>query len=357
MRAAESSAWPAMNASRSAPVQQSDATPPPRTGPEHRRGERLTTRMRRRTSPGELRRRPRAAGRDRRAWRAGRRAGGRGGISASPRTPSASLGVPDGGGRARRASRLHEPRGRGRAAGPRARATPQQPGARPGPRRGPAAPGDPAPCRRDPARRGRRGRSGGVLLRDPGPRPCDPSRFASAAAARRWGRTSSAATRLRRRASGRPASGELSSWRRRTRIDAWSSRSSERGCLRSPRTRRRAGCRRRAAAERWWSTNARSPEGACMTSQAGSAMSSGHRSSGAPSTGSITASRSVVWRSDKAAGRGGSAPLHTNSVSMAQRPSPRAAPAAPHAAVVICSIGIAPQLTTGSDPNGAGRAL
>jgi hypothetical protein len=44
-------------------------------------------------------------------------------------------------------------------------------------------------------------------------------------------------------------------------------------------------------------------------------------------------------------------------VSMAQRPSPRAAPAAPHAAVVICSIGIAPQLTTGSDPNGAGRAL
>ena len=154
---------------------------PPRSGPGARRrraaGPRGCGGGRRR----EARRRPRAAGRDRRARRAGRRAGGRGGSAARapPRPPWAS---PDGGGRARRASRpSRATRPAGRGGGPRARATPPPRGGRPGPRTADLARDRRRGARpsRGPARTARRGRSGPQAPRRPTPRrPCDPSRFA-----------------------------------------------------------------------------------------------------------------------------------------------------------------------------------
>ena len=71
-------------------------------------------------------------------------------------------------------------------------------------------------------------------------------------------------------------------------------------------------------------------------------MSSATGSSGAPSTGSITASRSAVaiWTRH---GPGAYVRSHTNSVSSATGPRPRDVGSAWTSSVVVrCSIGIAP---------------
>ena len=183
----ESSAWPAMNASRSARVAtSSDATPADaQRAWSTAEASGRTTRMRRRTSPGSS-----ASG----------SGGGPGSASAassssswrpqricSPRTPSASLGVA---GRRRAsstsvASFTSHAAGRSRRRASRSRHAAAA-GARPGPRRGPCRARRPCamPCR-DPARRGRRGRSGRRVFGDPGLAALRSQPFASASAAAR----------------------------------------------------------------------------------------------------------------------------------------------------------------------------